>query len=106
MRRGENVEGEAVKGTPARYSNTTEGDLGVLIDPDAGLSWHSDAGNPVLLKGAQDDLFEGSHVPADIGFMVVKVNKGLAHRLFGAVVGDASAPFNLNDGNTARFKLR
>ena len=95
-----------MKGAPARDSNSAKGDLGVLVDPDTGFAWNAYAGDSVFLEGAQDDRLKGTHVPSNVGLVIVKIDEWVAHRLFGAVVGDASAPFDRNDRGSTRLKLR
>lgn len=84
------VEGETVRCNPARDVNSHRHQL-VVAYPNASESWNASGGKAVFGRHADENLFEGAHVPGDIAPMLFEIENRITHKLAWSMIGDIPA---------------
>ena len=90
LHRAINVEGQAVLGDPAATTHTDGGNLAV-VQPEAGQPGQTLTLQAQLRQNIQNDLFQLTQMPVQIGRAALKVQHRVGHQLAGQVMGHLPA---------------
>ena len=88
-----NVQGQAVLGDPATTTHTDGGDLAV-VQAGAGHARRTLTLQAQLRQNIQNDLFQLTQIPVQIGPAALKVQHRVGHELAGQVMGHLPAPID------------
>ena len=91
---GRDVEGEAVRGDPARDAHADGADL-LVPEPGAGEAGHAARREAVVRAGADHHFLEVAHVAVHVAPVGGEIEDRVADHLAGAVVGDVAAAAGL-----------
>ena len=88
---GIDIQGKAVHRDPSRSSYPKGTDLSgkrsAYIQPDTSFTLASGSNDAVFGQCSDNDLFQTPHIPADVRFVSLQVENGIAHDLPRSVIG-------------------